>query len=461
MVALSAGFLNMSAPAPAGPHGFPEPPPAPRQATRDTEDLSSDDWEVAETPPLAQVEPAPESVDDFAEELPPSLPPPSLDDELPSSTGTPSLRSLTHHDQPGGRRDVDDFFANMSAATPGTAHAGAPTIDVSGLSTARGAQAEPDLDLSAFDVPLTGKQTLPLFGLSDDSPPILRPPSVDKPIAPSPPDASLRAVSLDRSHAEPSRDSVRTRRNVVAPATASVPPPAPGRRRSGVAVPVLLLLAGAAAFLIWKRSSVAASEGLVHANESATAAQAPATQAPAVATDSQMAGEPAPVTAGSAVAAIDELALETTPTKAVAKVAGDAKTTAGSVKPHEPPADSPKPAAPAEATVAVPKEEAKTAPVAAVGPSEPAGPFDRDAAAAALTSGAATASGCRKDGDPSGVASVVITFAPSGRVTSANVSGPPFAGTPTGGCIAAALRKAKVPPFEGDRVTVSKTIVIQ
>ena len=54
-----------------------------------------------------------------------------------------------------------------------------------------------------------------------------------------------------------------------------------------------------------------------------------------------------------------------------------------------------------------------------------------------------------------------ITFAPSGRVTSANISGPPFAGTPTGGCIAAALRKARVPAFDGDRVTVSKTIVIQ
>jgi hypothetical protein len=56
---------------------------------------------------------------------------------------------------------------------------------------------------------------------------------------------------------------------------------------------------------------------------------------------------------------------------------------------------------------------------------------------------------------------VVITFAPSGRVTTATIGGPPFAGTPTGGCIAAALRKARVPAFEGERVTVSKTIVVQ
>jgi hypothetical protein len=56
---------------------------------------------------------------------------------------------------------------------------------------------------------------------------------------------------------------------------------------------------------------------------------------------------------------------------------------------------------------------------------------------------------------------VVVTFAPSGRVTSANISGPPFAGTPTGGCIAAALRKTRVPAFDGERITVSKTVVIQ
>jgi hypothetical protein len=56
---------------------------------------------------------------------------------------------------------------------------------------------------------------------------------------------------------------------------------------------------------------------------------------------------------------------------------------------------------------------------------------------------------------------VTVTFAPSGRVTSANISGPPFAGTATGGCIASTLRRATIPPFEGDRITVSKTVVIR
>ena len=88
-------------------------------------------------------------------------------------------------------------------------------------------------------------------------------------------------------------------------------------------------------------------------------------------------------------------------------------------------------------------------------------PFDANAARASLASAASAAAGCRKEGDPAGTATVVVTFAPSGRVTTANISGPPFAGTPTGGCIAAAMRGAKVPAFSGERVTVSKTVVIQ
>jgi hypothetical protein len=115
------------------------------------------------------------------------------------------------------------------------------------------------------------------------------------------------------------------------------------------------------------------------------------------------------------------------------------------------------------------KQAAEAAPLAAVKtPSQPkaepalvgAG-FDRAAAASALASAAAQASACRREGDPSGAATVTVTFAPSGRVTAAKLSGPPFAGTATGGCIAATLRRAKIPAFDGDMVTVGKTIVVQ
>jgi len=104
---------------------------------------------------------------------------------------------------------------------------------------------------------------------------------------------------------------------------------------------------------------------------------------------------------------------------------------------------------------------ARSTPAATAAPEAAGAPFDRAAAASALTAAAASASGCRRGADPSGTAAVTVTFAPSGRVTSVNVSGPPFAGTATGGCIATTLRRATVPPFTGAHVTVSKRIVVQ
>lgn len=87
--------------------------------------------------------------------------------------------------------------------------------------------------------------------------------------------------------------------------------------------------------------------------------------------------------------------------------------------------------------------------------------FDAEATSTALNSAAQRASSCRKQNDPSGVAVVTITFAPSGRVTSANISGPPFAGTETGSCIASVLRGVKVPAYAGDFMTVRKTIQVE
>jgi hypothetical protein len=93
-------------------------------------------------------------------------------------------------------------------------------------------------------------------------------------------------------------------------------------------------------------------------------------------------------------------------------------------------------------------------------PAPSLGPFDKSAASVAMSSAAASAGGCRSAGDPSGVAKVTVTFAPSGRATTANVSGPPFAGTATGGCIAKTFRQASIQPFDGAPVTVSKTVTI-
>jgi hypothetical protein len=119
------------------------------------------------------------------------------------------------------------------------------------------------------------------------------------------------------------------------------------------------------------------------------------------------------------------------------------------------PTAAPEQARPAAAPQAAPK------PQPAPKSNQDAPPFDKSAAAAAMDAVVAQASGCRQEGDPTGTARVVVTFAPSGRVTSANLSGPPFAGTRTGGCIASTMRRAKVPPFSGDHVTVAKSVVIR
>lgn len=118
------------------------------------------------------------------------------------------------------------------------------------------------------------------------------------------------------------------------------------------------------------------------------------------------------------------------------------------------PAGAPSAAAAAVAPAAVkPRARPKRA--------EATEPFDASAANASLAQAQSRASSCRKADDPSGVAQVTITFAPSGRVTTALVAGPPFAGTQTGGCVASTLRSARVPPFLGDPVTVRKTVTIQ
>jgi hypothetical protein len=129
-----------------------------------------------------------------------------------------------------------------------------------------------------------------------------------------------------------------------------------------------------------------------------------------------------------------------------------------SVVGHEP-APRPTPRAePAEKPEATPKRPVAAEPAK---PVDMGGEFDRAAAGAALGSAASSAAGCRKDGDPTGLAIVKVTFTNSGKATRAVIEGPPFAGTATGGCIAAQMRAAKVPPFGGDRVTVTKRVVIQ
>jgi hypothetical protein len=103
------------------------------------------------------------------------------------------------------------------------------------------------------------------------------------------------------------------------------------------------------------------------------------------------------------------------------------------------------------------KDDAKPADVPAASADRK---FSRSAAVSALNAAAGAASGCKKPDGPTGRGRVSVTFAPSGRVTTAVVNGPPFAGTSVGGCVAAAFRRATVPPFDGSPVTVHKSFSI-
>ncbi|MEB2310525.1 MAG: zinc-ribbon domain-containing protein [Sorangiineae bacterium] len=117
----------------------------------------------------------------------------------------------------------------------------------------------------------------------------------------------------------------------------------------------------------------------------------------------------------------------------------------------------------AEKSAADAKEEPKKADdkvAVKENPSSGLASFDKGAAISALSSAASAATGCKRPDGPTGTGRAVVTFAPSGRVTSANVSGGEFGGSSVGGCVASVFRRAHVPPFSGNSVTVSKSFTI-
>jgi hypothetical protein len=68
---------------------------------------------------------------------------------------------------------------------------------------------------------------------------------------------------------------------------------------------------------------------------------------------------------------------------------------------------------------------------------------------------------CKKPGGPTGEGHVLVTLAPSGKVTHAVVDSPPFARTKIARCIAKAYRKIRLPAFKGDPVVLGKKFRIE
>lgn len=87
--------------------------------------------------------------------------------------------------------------------------------------------------------------------------------------------------------------------------------------------------------------------------------------------------------------------------------------------------------------------------------------FSVAAARSALSAAAASAKSCKTADGPTGSGKVQVTFATSGRVTSARVVSGPFGGTSVGGCVARKFRSAKVPAFDGSPTTVAKSFSIK
>lgn len=86
-------------------------------------------------------------------------------------------------------------------------------------------------------------------------------------------------------------------------------------------------------------------------------------------------------------------------------------------------------------------------------------PFDKAAAKAALNGAAAQAASCGAGGAP-GKGKIQVTFAPSGKVSDAQLVEGPFAGTTAGKCALGQFRAAKVPAFAGAPVTVAKSFKV-
>lgn len=81
--------------------------------------------------------------------------------------------------------------------------------------------------------------------------------------------------------------------------------------------------------------------------------------------------------------------------------------------------------------------------------------FDKTAASTAI--GEVDLSKCKATNAAKGEGHVMITFAPAGEASEAKIDRGPWVGTPVAKCMIKAFKKAKVPAFKGDPITVGKT----
>jgi predicted Zn finger-like uncharacterized protein len=236
-----------------------------------------------------------------------------------------------------------------------------------------------------------------------------------------------------------------------AEAAAAIAGPAPRNKlvlfgAVGAGLVVIALAVGAAAMLMRGKDETAdkdkaagsASAAEILPSASAAATDTPAPSASVAATDTATASAQPSAPTGNTGSKSTTSAVASKRDTAVAAKDTSAPAPTQQVLPDVPPAPPP-------------------APIAAAPSNDQ--PFNMGAAKASLGAIAGAVQGCKR-GDASGSGRVVVTFAPSGQVQSAVVTDPPFAGTPTGSCVASRFRSAHVPAFSGSPFEVAKHFTI-
>jgi len=243
--------------------------------------------------------------------------------------------------------------------------------------------------------------------------------------------------------------------------------PKPKRRALAmVLVGGVVLLGGAAAIAMMNSKAESDREQLAAASASAKMANEALSAALAAAEQAKAASEAA---ASAASESAPQAATALAPGQAAPKPDSEKKTVvakadktdkadkADKAEKAEKPAAAAALPPPAALGVPAPAPAAPAAPAPAAGGS---GDFDRAAALSALSAAATAAQSCKKSDGPTGSGRIAVTFANNGQATTANVEGPPFAGTAVGGCVAARFRGTHVPPYSGAPITVHKTFNI-
>jgi predicted Zn finger-like uncharacterized protein len=359
------------------------------------------------------------------------------DDVMTSASANPIAHAPSGGDKLTGARNENSVLFSLSALTGGGGAGASPAkpatinekepvsskADLRSLMTA-GAEARPAPAKSKLDdiINLSGGG---VYSPAMLTAPILAPPPVELPTAGEP------VVGASRSK---------------------------GRGLLTATIVGVVLVAGAAVAFTAMNSKAESDKALAAASASAKAAAEALASALAAAEARPATAEPA-ASAGEAPSSAPTVLA---PGQTAPKPDSEKKTVVA--KADRPAAEKPdKPSAPAGLPPAAALGVPPPAPAAPAAPAPAAGgsgDFDRAAALSALSAAATAAQSCKKSDGPTGSGRIAVTFANNGQATTANVEGPPFAGTPVGGCVAARFRGTHVPPFGGAPITVHKTFNI-